>query len=253
MGVAYTPHVCNVHGQVRCDNAVDCGDGNDNRYRGICDKDGCDFSSFRLGDKEFIGPGKKVDTTKKITVVTQFITSNNQASGDLTEIRRIYVQNGQVIQNSKVNLPGMEPWDSITDEFCVKKKQVFEDQNSFTRLGGMKQMGEAFKRGGMVLTLSLWDDHAANMLWLDSNYPLDRDPSKPGVARGTCPTTSGKPSEVEAQYPDIVVKYSNIKYGPIGSTYSGGGSNPGNPGTPTTTTSGPVQTRYGQCGGTGWT
>ena len=27
---------------------------------------------------------------------------------------------------------------------------------------------------GMVLVMSLWDDHDANMLWLDSDYPLDR-------------------------------------------------------------------------------
>lgn len=258
MGAAYTPHVCNKHGLYRCDNPVDCGDG-DNRYKGVCDKDGCDFSSFRLGDKTFLGKGKTVDTTKKITVVTQFLTSNNQSTGDLVEIRRLYVQNGQVIQNSKVNLPGMDAYDSITDDFCVTKKQVFNDQNSFTPLGGMKQMGEAFKRG-MVLTLSLWDDHAANMLWLDSNYPLDRDPSQPGVARGECPTSSGKPEEVESQYADATVKYSNIKFGPIGSTYSSSGTtNPGNPGstgnpgTPTTTSPGATQTRWGQCGGTGWT
>ena len=33
--------------------------------------------------------------------------------------------------------------------------------------------GEAMGRG-MVLVMSLWDDHDANMLWLDSNYPLDK-------------------------------------------------------------------------------
>ena len=26
---------------------------------------------------------------------------------------------------------------------------------------------------GMVLVLSLWDDHEAGMLWLDSNFPAD--------------------------------------------------------------------------------
>ena len=167
---AYTPHVCSVNGQVRCDDPVECGDGS-NRYNGLCDKDGCDFSSFRLGDKEFLGPGKVVDTTKKITVVTQFLTNNNQSSGDLVEIRRLYVQNGRVIQNSKVNLPGIDDYDSITDQFCIDKKVLFKDQNSFNPLGGMKKMGEAFKRG-MVLVMSLWDDHFAHMLWLDSNYHL---------------------------------------------------------------------------------
>ena len=34
---------------------------------------------------------------------------------------------------------------------------------------------------GFVLVMSEWDDGAAHMLWLDSNYPPDADPSKPGV------------------------------------------------------------------------
>lgn len=53
-------------------------------------------------------------------------------------------------------------------------------------------MGEAFKRG-MVLVMSLWDDHDANMLWLDGDYPLNRDPKDPGVKRGPCSRDSGKP------------------------------------------------------------
>ena len=34
-------------------------------------------------------------------------------------------------------------------------------------------MGDSMARG-QVLVLSLWDDHEAHMLWLDSDYPLDR-------------------------------------------------------------------------------
>ena len=71
----------------------------------------------------------------------------------------------------------------------------------------------------MTLVLSIWDDHAANMLWLDSTYPTDADPTQPGVVRGSCPTDSGVPSEIEAAHPDSYVKFSNIKFGDIGSTY----------------------------------
>ena len=70
-------------------------------------------------------------------------------------------------------------------------------------------MGEAMKRG-MVLVLSLWDDHAANMLWLDSNYPPEGDVMQPGVARGPCPADSGKPSDVESQQADATVVFSNV-------------------------------------------
>jgi cellulose 1,4-beta-cellobiosidase len=68
--------------------------------------------------------------------------------------------------------------------------------------------------------MSLWDDHYANMLWLDSNYPTDQDPEKPGIARGECATSSGVPAEVESTNPNAQVVFSNIKFGPIGSTFA---------------------------------
>ncbi|KAF7433432.1 Exoglucanase 1 [Pleurotus ostreatus] len=217
MAAAFTPHPCTVKEPTRCE-GNDCGD-DDNRYGGVCDKDGCDFNSFRMGDQTFLGPGKTVDTNSKFTVVTQFVTADNSTSGALTEIRRLYVQNGQVIQNSKVNIPGMDAsLDSITEDFCTSQKTVFGDTNSFQDKGGLAAMGDAFQ-AGMVLVMSIWDDHEAKMLWLDSNYPLDKDASEPGVARGTCATTSGEPTDVESQSPNAQVTFSNIKFGPIGSTF----------------------------------
>jgi hypothetical protein len=85
-------------------------------------------------------------------------------------------------------------------------------------------MGESLDRG-QVLVLSMWDDHDAGMLWLDSNYPLDKDPSTPGVNRGPCPEDSGDPVDMEENYPDATVKYYNVKFGTIGSTYHGGRKN----------------------------
>lgn len=55
MASAYTPHTCGQGGgQVRCEGS-ECASFDD-RYSGICDKDGCDFNSFRMGDKNFLGP-----------------------------------------------------------------------------------------------------------------------------------------------------------------------------------------------------
>merc|ERR1719498_1758032 len=68
----------------------------------------------------------------------------------------------------------------------------------------------------MVLVMSIWDDSAAHMLWLDSSFPVGS--SGPGVMRGPCPTTSGDPGPTRANYPDSLVKYMNIKVGTIGST-----------------------------------
>lgn len=216
-GAAVTPHVCSVDQQTRCE-GTDCGDG-DERYDGICDKDGCDFNSFRMGDQTFLGLGKTVDTSQKFTVVTQFVTADNTTSGALSEIRRLYVQGGKVIANSKTNIAGMDTYDSITDDFCNAQKQAFGDTNTFEKLGGLTEMGAAFEKG-MVLVMSIWDDHEANMLWLDSDYPTDADPSSPGVARGPCPASSGVPTDVESQSANANVAFSNIKFGPIGSTYA---------------------------------
>ncbi|KAL0477567.1 exoglucanase [Acrasis kona] len=204
---AYTPHPCNVTGLHRCEG------GNCN----VCDQPGCDFNSYRLGDRDFFGENKIVDTKQKFTVITQFHTSDNTTRGDLVEIRRIYIQNGRVIQNSKVNVPGMNQYDSITNKFCDSQKDVFQDKNDFKNKGGLKAVGRSLDRGH-VLVMSLWDDSNVNMLWLDSNFPLDRPATQPGVARGTCPISSGKPEEVERDYPNAYVKFSKVRVGDIGST-----------------------------------
>jgi cellulose 1,4-beta-cellobiosidase len=215
MSAAYTPHPCTQNAIHVCTGDA-CGGGTSpTRYASDCDPDGCDFNSYRMGNTSFYGPGKTVDTTKVFTVVTQFIAS---ASGDLNEIKRFYVQGGKVIPNSMSTVAGVTG-NSITQDFCTKQKSVFKDKDSFTQHGGLKHMGDAIK-AGMVLVLSFWDDYAVDMLWLDSPFPKDAPVSQPGVVRGSCATTSGVPAEVEAQYPNAKVVYSNIRVGPINSTFT---------------------------------
>ena len=251
MATAYTPHPCTVTGPYRCTGAT-CNTPTD-RYGGVCDPDGCDFNSYRMGDKSFFGPGATLDTKKKMTVVTQFITSDGTAAGSLTEIRRIYIQDGKVYQNSKTNIAGLSTYDSITPQYCTDQKKVFGDTDSFAVKGGMKGM-EAGLRNGMVLALSVWDDHVANMLWLDSTYPTTS--TGLGAARGACATTSGDPKDLEANNASASVVFSNIKVGDIGTTFSGSSSGTTTTGTGTTTTKpsstttssapGATQTKYGQ-------
>ncbi|KAJ7267826.1 exoglucanase-type cellulase [Mycena rebaudengoi] len=201
---AYTPHICTSNGLTQC-TGTDCGDG-DLRYDGICDKDGCDFNSYRMGDKTFLGPGLTVNTNQKFTIVTQFIANNNSISGMLTEIRRLYVQSGKVIQNSNSAIAGVTG-SSIIDAFCNAQKTAFGDTNGFEDRGGLAAMGRALGRG-MVLALSMY--------WLDSTYPTNGDASKPGILRGPCSTTSGDPKTVESQQGSSSVTYSNIRFGDIG-------------------------------------
>lgn len=217
ISTAYTPHPCDTPGQTICTGDSCGGTYSGDRYGGTCDPDGCDFNPYRQGNKTFYGPGMTIDTNSPLTLVTQFITADGTDTGPLSEIKRFYVQNGRTVPNSESTWSG-NPGNSITTPFCEAQKELFGDPDWFTPHGGLAGMGAALEQG-MVLVLSLWDDDYANMLWLDSNYPVDADASQPGIARGSCPTTSGKPEEVEAQHPNAYVVYSNIKFGPIGSTF----------------------------------
>jgi len=171
------------------------------------------------GTKAFFGPGARfIDTKKPVQVITQWITSDNTDSGDLVEIRRFYVQNGVKYSNTLTNIPGVKATNSVSNDFCTATKTAFGDKNDFSAKGGLKVMGEAASRG-MVLVMSLWDDHDVNMLWLDSNYPTNQPPSKAGISRGPCSIDSGKPEDVEAHSPDATAIFSDIKFGEIGSTF----------------------------------
>jgi cellulose 1,4-beta-cellobiosidase len=174
-----------------------------------------------MGNTTFFGAGMTMDTTKPFTVVTQFITSDGTATGTLVEIRHLYVQNGVIIRNSNVDIPNISPGNSITDQFCNQQKAEFGDNNNFESMGGLGIMGTALK-GGMVLVMSLWDDYSVDMLSLDSDYPTTANPATPGIARGSCATTSGNPPQVESQYGSSKVIFSNIKSGDLGSTYGNG-------------------------------
>ncbi|KAK1759051.1 cellulose 1,4-beta-cellobiosidase [Echria macrotheca] len=193
ISTAVTPHPCQNAAQHSC-KGDDCGGTySGTRFAGDCDPDGCDFNPYRMGAHDFYGPGKTVDTTKKFTIVTQFHGSGST----LNEIRQFFIQGGKRFDMPNSTWQGIVG-NSITPDFCKTQKQVFGDRDRFNEMGGFDNMAKALAKG-MVLVLSLWDDHYSNMLWLDSTYPTDADPSTPGKGRGTCDTTSGAPSDVESK------------------------------------------------------
>ncbi|KAH7344216.1 cellulase [Rhizoctonia solani] len=226
ISTAFTPHPCIVTSQTRCSGT--------DYSSGYCDPAGCDFNSYRMSVKNFYGQGSSYT----------FITADGTATGALSEIRRLYVQDGKVIQNSKTNISGISDYDSITEPFCAAQKTAFGDTNIFASKGGFTNLGKAFDNG-MV------------------DYPVGADASKAGVARGTCATTSGVPTDVEAASPNSSATYSNIRFGDIGSTYGTSSSTTTTAGSGTarstsatsSTTSGSSggAAHYAQCGGIGWT
>ena len=220
-----TVHGCSTQGPYRCD-GIECGDNDKGeRFKGVCDKDGCDYNPYRVGSTSFYGPGSNfaLDTTKPMTVVTQFITDDGTDTGSLVEMKRFYIQDGKRIENPAVSYGSFT---SLTDNMCTTQKKLFGDTDDFTPKGGMKGMGEAMGRG-MTLVLSLWDDDEVGMIWLDATDPAPKAGEKPkkGAPRGTCSQDSGKPSIVEKDHPHASVVYSNIRYGEINSTF--GPSPPG--------------------------
>jgi len=216
---AFTPHPCSTTGPEKCE-GTSCGDGSKGeRYQGVCDKDGCDMNAYRMGAQNFYGAGPEfdVDTTKPLTVVTQFITTNGTDDGDLFEIRQVYFQDGQIIPHANSTLSGVAG-NSITDEFCNTQKRAFGDEDHHQAIGGLKKMGEALRRG-MVLSVSLWDDFSTQMRWLDSTFPVGASPGTPGVQRGPCDGSTSGPAHVRQAHRDSFVTYTNIKYGETGSTF----------------------------------
>ncbi|KAM7212940.1 Concanavalin A-like lectin/glucanase domain containing protein [Rhypophila decipiens] len=200
----YTPHTCIGVGSFLC-SGKECDSG-----VGVCDKPGCSLNTFGLGAPGFYGRGRgehRLDSTRPFTVVTQFWTADNTTSGDLIEIRRLYVQDGSVFPSTAEttngavkNIPG--GWDgSITEDYCTARYPG----SDFTRLGGLKGMGQSLARG-MMLIFSIWNSDGDFMSWLDGQ----------GSGNGPCNATEGDPVAIVKTQPDTSVTFSNIRWGEIG-------------------------------------
>ncbi|KAK2057160.1 family 7 glycosyl hydrolase [Colletotrichum caudatum] len=185
------PHPCSQPWLYKCV-------GEECEKAGVCDKAGCSWNPNVINSTDYYGSGDdfKVDTTRKFTVVTQFPSEN----GKLKELRRMYVQDGKVIQNNVVNIEGPPKIDFMNDDYCQAT-----GASEFSRLGGMGVMGDAMTRG-MVLVMSVWWDEVTFMNWLDVGN------------NGPCNATEGKPSVASKIVSNPEVTFSNIRYGDINST-----------------------------------
>jgi cellulase len=141
---AFVPHPCNISGVVG-------GTPAESAFEGICDEWGCGFNPYQVGHPEFYGRGAsyEVDTTRPFQVITSFPANKE---GKLVRIERKWVQDGRVIKNAVVDVPGRKPKDFIDDAFCQENPG---GTRRFTELGGMEEMGNALSRG-MVLAFAIW-------------------------------------------------------------------------------------------------
>ncbi|KAK1532157.1 glycosyl hydrolase family 7 [Colletotrichum costaricense] len=188
------PHPCNQTGVYLCE-------GEDCAFEGICDKNGCAWNPYRVNQDDFYGRGSgfDVDTTRPFTVITQFPANE---AGVLTEIHRLYIQDGHLIRSEVVNNTDLPQVNYLNDEFCAAT-----GSRRFMDLGAHREMGESFDRG-VVLAFSIWWDAGGGMRWLDG-----------APEAGPCNETEGFPENVVKVEPNPVVTFSNIKWGELGSTF----------------------------------
>ena len=122
MSTQMTVHSCEKPGPVRCE-GVECGDDPDDRYKGECDKNGCDFNPYREGAHDFYGPGPgfQLDSTKPMRVVTQFITSDGTDNGTLKEMRRFYIQDNKTVANPYPSYAVGKEYDATSPPLVVTR------------------------------------------------------------------------------------------------------------------------------------
>jgi cellulose 1,4-beta-cellobiosidase len=175
-----------------------------------CDRPGADANAFRLGYRDFYGPGHKLDSSRAFTAVTQFITSDGTDEAPLVEVRRFYLQDGRVLQPPLVA-------GSMTDRSIAEQKRLFGEPDTFAEHGGMASLGSALDRG-LVLVLSIWDDAATGMQWLDSTFPPGA--TGPGAVRGPCDTAVRRSvAELRAAHGGARARFGDIAVGPLNSTW----------------------------------
>jgi hypothetical protein len=156
-----------------------------------CFADGCGFNTYRYGGRDFWGT--TIDPMQKMRVVTQVLG----AASSIAEIRRKYVQKGKVIDNPTLVINNVGNFSSISDSFC-KATDHYTDV-----WGTQSTMGVSVARGH-VLVFSLWDSD--DMGWLDADE------------NGPCPARTPT-SEIESQYPNMTVTWSNLRFRDIDTTY----------------------------------
>lgn len=196
----FAPHVCNQTGQYLCDpDSGECGGS------GVCDKSGCSMNPYAMGYPEYYGLDMTVDTTRPFSVVTQFPADT---SGQLISYKRLYIQDGTVIEMPTVSVNGAET-NIMDDEYCTANGAT-----NYMGLGATAGMGESMSRG-MVLVFSLWWDKTTFMEWMDQS----------SAGAGPCNATEGNPTNIKAIQPDTQVTFSKVRWGDIGSTFSSASAN----------------------------
>ncbi|KAH6841048.1 glycoside hydrolase [Chaetomium sp. MPI-CAGE-AT-0009] len=197
------PHVCQ-QGNCRYDEPYP------ERGPGRCAVAGCSYNPYRMGNQDFYGKGKTVDTARKFTVVTQWTED---------KVTQFLIQDNQKFDIPAPTWEGLPQEAGLSRDMCARQFSVFGERDIMSELGGWEHHSRQLLDQPLVMVMSIGTDHYAWNLWLDSRYPPYDSTGFPGEERGDCfPIEDSEPWVVENMWPSATVNWSNIRFGPIGST-----------------------------------
>ncbi|KAK4044106.1 glycoside hydrolase [Parachaetomium inaequale] len=138
------PTVC---GYEECDNYGPYG--GQNHWRGQCDRWGCSYNPYRMGNTAFYGKGKTVDTGRKFTVVTQWSE---------TKVTQFFIQDGQKIELPAPVVEGLPKEAGLSADMCSKQRAVFGELDTMAQNGGWETHNRQLLSQPMVLVMSIGAD-----------------------------------------------------------------------------------------------
>ncbi|KAK0721262.1 concanavalin A-like lectin/glucanase domain-containing protein [Apiosordaria backusii] len=132
---------------------------------------------------------------------------------------QFFIQDGKRIDVPTPVWDGLPKQNGLSEEMCAVQAEVFSERDSWAEHRGWETHRRQVLNRPMVLVTSIdaADFYMWNT-WLDSSIHNDTCEGCAGVERGPCPREDNEPWIVQANGGRAKVVWSNIRFGPIGST-----------------------------------
>ncbi|CAP62187.1 uncharacterized protein PODANS_5_12770, partial [Podospora anserina S mat+] len=132
---------------------------------------------------------------------------------------QFFIQDGKRIDVPAPTWDGLPKQSGLSKEMCDVQANVFMEQDIWAVHNGWPTHQRQVLSRPMVLVTSIdaADWYTWNT-WLDSSKIPPYDDRDPGVERGPCPWEDNEPLIARASNGQAKVVWSNIRFGPIGST-----------------------------------
>ena len=212
---AYTVHPCSTAqgGQQRCENPRDCGEGA-HRYDSLCDKDGCDVQRTASAPRSSTARARPSPSTRRSRSPSSLNSSRRTAPTRHRSSR--YATTGRAASRFQRRAPPSALRAISTrsrTRTATRRRRSSAPTRRLPRRAASHDVALQRPRDG-PRPLSMGRLPLAYAL-----ARLDRPPgsTKPGAARGPCPTDSGDPAKIEPGSKAYAL-FSNIRFGEIGST-----------------------------------